>query len=427
MNTASLLNTMNNLTGRIAARLPWRRGATEAAPVATRRSGYGGGGTAAEFDVTLVWVVALLVAIGLLMVYSSSIVSASESRFTRYSPFYFLLRQSMFVVIGAVLALFVFDTSVRAWERAAPWVFLLAAILLVLVLIPGIGRVVNGARRWIPLGPFSLQPSELMKFAMVLFAARYAVTKAAVIHAAQPIRQSLFNGLGPFLLIAVVISVLLLREPDFGATLVVLSTGLLILFMAGLDHRLVLPVLAVGLFAAVALVLLEPYRLERIFGFLDPWQKEFGKGYQLTQSLMAIGRGGLFGLGLGAGVSKHYYLPEAHTDFILAVTAEELGLLGVSVVIGAYAWLTWRAFAIGREARRLEQPFAALVAQGIGTLFGIQSLINIAVNMGFAPTKGLTLPLMSYGGSGMIVSLVTLSVLLRIDWENRRIERGFKV
>ena len=331
------------------------------------------------------------------------------------------------MLIGSVLALFVFDTSVRTWERIASYVFIVAVVLVVLVLIPGIGRVVNGARRWIPLGPFSLQPSELMKFAMVLFAARYAVNKVNVLHAAQPLKQSLLKGLGPFLLIALLVSVALLREPDFGATLVVLSTGLLILFMAGLDHRLVMPVVVLGLIAAIALVWLEPYRLERIFGFLDPWKEEFGKGYQLTQSLMAIGRGGLFGLGLGAGVSKHYYLPEAHTDFILAVTAEELGLVGVCVVIGAFAWLTWRAFAIGREARQLEQPFAALVAQGIGTLFGIQSLINIAVNMGFAPTKGLTLPLMSYGGSGMVASLITLSVLLRIDWENRRLSRGFKV
>ena len=380
-----------------------------------------------EFDVKMLWVVALLVAVGLLMVYSSSIASASESRFTRLSSTYFLFRQCLFVLIGAVLALFVFDTSLRTWERIAPYVFGIALVMLLLVLIPGIGRKVNGASRWIPLGPFSLQPSELMKFAMVIFAARYAVTKVDLLHAAQPLRQSLLKGLGPFLLLALLVSVLLLREPDFGATMVVLSTGLLILFMAGLDHRLVLPVLVVGLVAAVALVWLEPYRLERIFGFLDPWKEEFGKGYQLTQSLMAIGRGGIFGLGLGAGVSKHYYLPEAHTDFILAVTAEELGLLGVFVIIGAYAWLVWRAFAIGREARHLEQPFSALVAQGIGTLFGIQSLINIAVNMGFAPTKGLTLPLMSYGGSGMIASLVTLSVLLRIDWENRRLARGFKV
>ena len=209
-----------------------------------------------------------------------------------------------------------FDTSVRTWERIAPYVFVVAVVLVIVVLIPGIGRVVNGARRWIPLGPFSLQPSELMKFAMVLFAARYAVTKVSVLHAAQPLKQSLLKGLGPFLLIALLVSVALLREPDFGATLVVLSTGLLILFMAGLDHRLVMPVVVLGLIAAIALVWLEPYRLERIFGFLDPWKEEFGKGYQLTQSLMAIGRGGLFGLGLGAGVSKHYYLPEAHTDFI---------------------------------------------------------------------------------------------------------------
>ena len=385
------------------------------------------GAVSGEFDVAMLWVVALLVAVGLLMVYSSSIASASESRFTRSSATYFLFRQGLFVLIGAVLALFVFDTSLRTWERITPYVFGVALLLILLVLIPGIGRKVYGASRWIGLGPFGLQPSELMKLAMVLFAARYAVTKRDLLHAAQPIKQSLMKGLGPFLLIALLVSVLLLREPDFGATMVVLSTGLLILFMAGLDYRLVLPVVFVGLVAAVALVWLEPYRLERIFGFLDPWKEEFGKGYQLTQSLMAIGRGGIFGLGLGAGVSKHYYLPEAHTDFILAVTAEELGLVGVFIVIGAYAWLVWRAFAIGREARQLEQPFAALVAQGIGTLFGIQSLINIAVNMGFAPTKGLTLPLMSYGGSGMIMSLVTLSVLLRIDWENRRLSRGFKV
>ena len=385
------------------------------------------GAASGEFDVAMLWVIALLVAVGLLMVYSSSIASASESKFTRSSATYFLSRQCLFVFIGALLSLFVFETSLRTWERITPLVFGVAFAMILLVLVPGIGRKVNGASRWIPLGPFSLQPSELMKLAMVLFAARYAVTKRDLLHAAQPLQQSLLKGLGPFLLIALLVSVLLLREPDFGATMVVLSTGLLILFMAGLDFRLVLPVVLIGLVAAVALVWLEPYRLERIFGFLDPWKEEFGKGYQLTQSLMAIGRGGIFGLGLGAGVSKHYYLPEAHTDFILAVTAEELGLVGVFIVIGAYAWLVWRAFAIGREARQLEQPFAALVAQGIGTLFGIQSLINIAVNMGFAPTKGLTLPLMSYGGSGMIASLVTLSVLLRIDWENRRLARGFKV
>ncbi len=382
---------------------------------------------AREFDITLVWIVVLLLAIGLLMVYSSSIASASESRLTRNSSTYFLFRQALFVLIAIVVALFVFDTPMKTWERVAPWVFLAATVLLILVLIPGIGRVVNGARRWIPLGPFSFQPSEMMKIAMILFAARYAVSKAEFLHANQPLKQSVLRGLGPFILIALFVSALLLREPDFGATFVVLTCGLLILFMAGLDHRLVVPVLALAIVSAVALVWFEPYRLERIFGFLDPWKQEFGKGYQLTQSLMAIGRGGIFGLGLGAGVSKHYYLPEAHTDFILAVTAEELGLIGVLVVVIAYAWITWRAFKIGRESRQNEQPFSALTAQGIGTLFGVQSLINIAVNMGFAPTKGLTLPLMSYGGSGMIASLVALSILLRIDWENRRLTRGFTV
>jgi cell division protein FtsW len=368
-----------------------------------------------------------LLALGLLMVYSSSIAtSASEGRVAKGAT-YFLTRQALFVVVGILIALFVFDTSMQTWERVAPILFGAAVLLLILVLIPGIGRVVNGARRWIPVGPFGFQPSELMKIAMILFAARYAVSKANVLHADQPLKQSLLRGLGPFILIALFVSALLLREPDFGATFVVLTCGLLVLFMAGLDYRLVVPVLGLGVVAAVALVWFEPYRLERIFGFLDPWKQEFGKGYQLTQSLMAIGRGGIFGLGLGAGVSKHFYLPEAHTDFILAVTAEELGLIGVVAVIFAYAWISWRAFKIGREARENEQAFSALVAQGVGTLFGVQSLINVAVNMGFAPTKGLTLPLMSYGGSGMVSSLVALSILLRIDWENRRRSRGFKV
>jgi cell division protein FtsW len=403
-----------------------------------RFAGVGAGGSAQSgyaqkpgrdqpFDFTLVWVVVFLLALGLLMVYSSSIAtSASEGRVAKGAT-YFLTRQALFVVVGILVALFVFDTSMQTWERVAPILFGATVLLLILVLIPGIGRVVNGARRWIPVGPFGFQPSELMKISMILFAARYAVSKANVLHADQPLKQSLLRGLGPFILIALFVSALLLREPDFGATFVVLTCGLLVLFMAGLDYRLVVPVLGLGLVAAVALVWFEPYRLERIFGFLDPWKQEFGKGYQLTQSLMAIGRGGIFGLGLGAGVSKHFYLPEAHTDFILAVTAEELGLIGVVAVIFAYAWISWRAFKIGREARENEQAFSALVAQGIGTLFGVQSLINVAVNMGFAPTKGLTLPLMSYGGSGMVSSLVALSILLRIDWENRRRSRGFKV
>lgn len=415
-----MLNTMTEIGNWLSARL-----ASSRAGRATARGGHAM--PEREFDVALVWVVLAMLALGLLMVYSSSIASASESRFTRSNATYFLMRQFVFVSIALMLALFVFDTSMKHWEKIAPWFFAAAVVLLILVLIPGIGKVVNGARRWIAIGPFGFQPSEMMKLAMIMFAARYAVSKSDVLHADQPLKQSLLRGLGPFILIALFVSVLLLREPDFGATFVVLSCGLLILFMAGLDYRLVVPVLLIGLLAASALVIFEPYRLERIFGFLDPWKQEFGKGYQLTQSLMAIGRGGILGMGLGAGVSKHYYLPEAHTDFIFAVTAEELGLIGVLLVVSAYAWITWRAFKIGRDARLHDQHFSSLVARGIGALFGIQSMINIAVNMGLAPTKGLTLPLMSYGGSGTIASVVAISVLLRIDWENRRLAKGYKV
>lgn len=417
-----MLSAMTRAGSALGARFGafFAAGRTGSARTATLRSEQ-------EFDTALVWVVVLLIALGLMMVYSSSIASASEAKFTRGTATYFLARQSLFMLIGLMAALFVFDTSMKQWERAAPWLFVVTVVLLMLVLIPGIGKTVNGARRWIPLGPFGFQPSELMKTAMILFAARYAVSKFDVLHADQPLKQSLLRGLGPFILIALFVSALLLRQPDFGATFIVMTCGLLILFMAGLDYRLVVPVLVVGLLAASALVIFEPYRLERIFGFLDPWKQEFGKGYQLTQSLMAIGRGGLFGLGLGASVSKHYYLPEAHTDFILAVTAEELGLIGVLMIVSTYAWITWRAFKIGREARLNDQHFSSLVAQGIGTLIGLQSMINIAVNMGFAPTKGLTLPLMSYGGSGTISALILLSILLRIDWENRRLAKGYKV
>ncbi|MCX8098812.1 MAG: putative lipid II flippase FtsW [Casimicrobiaceae bacterium] len=380
-----------------------------------------------EIDVTLLIVLVALLALGLLMVYSASIPIASVAKATQGNPFYYLQRQALFVLLGLALAVFVFDVPVRLLERLAPLVIAVALGLLALVLVPSIGKVVNGARRWIPLGPFSLQPSEIMKLAVVLFAARYAVRKAERLSSKQPLLQSILHGLGPFLLVMLFAAVLLLREPDFGATLIVVTTGIVILFMAGLDHRVIVPLAVLAVAAGVALVATESYRLERIMTLLDPWKEEYRQGYQLTTSLIAIGRGGVFGLGLGASVSKHYYLPEAHTDFILAITAEELGLVGLLLVIAAYAFITVRAFRIGRDAERLEQPFAAGVARGIGVLLGGQALINIAVNLGLAPTKGLTLPLMSYGGSGMVVTLCALAILLRIDWENRRRERGFAV
>jgi len=287
----------------------------------------------------------------------------------------------------------------------------------VLVLIPGIGREVNGARRWLNLGAFNVQPSEIMKLAVVLYAADYTVRKHAVL-------KNFKRGLLPMLGVMLVIAWLLLREPDFGAFVVIAVTTFGILFLGGMSGRhfsALLGMLGVGF---VALVLSSPYRMQRIFGFMDPWSDPFGKGYQLSHALIAFGRGEWLGVGLGASVEKLHYLPEAHTDFLLAVIAEELGLAGVALVIALFGWIVLRAFAIGRQAALRERHFTALVAQGIGIWIGFQALINMGVNMGLLPTKGLTLPLMSFGGSGLLTNCVAIAVLIRIDWENRQLARG---
>ena len=300
---------------------------------------------------------------------------------------------------------------VRFWQTSAPWFFLAGMVLLVLVLIPGIGREVKGARRWLNLIVFNFQPSELMKLAAVLYAADYTVRKHAVM-------KSFKKGLLPML------GVLLLREPDFGALVVVAVTTFGILFLGGMNGRhfvALVGMLAVGF---AALVLSSPYRMQRILGFMDPWADAYGKGYQLSHALIAFGRGEWFGVGLGASVEKLHYLPEAHTDFLLAVIAEELGFVGVFAVMGLFVWLVFRAFAIGRQAALQERHFAALSAQGIGIWIGFQTLINMGVNVGLLPTKGLTLPLMSFGGSGLVVNCVALAILLRIDWESRQQAKG---
>ncbi len=289
-------------------------------------------------------------------------------------------------------------------------------VLLVLVLIPGVGREVNGARRWLNLDVATMQPSELMKLAVVLYAADYTVRKHAVL-------KNFKRGLLPMLGVMLVVAWLLLREPDFGAFVVVAVTAFGVLFLGGMNGRHF--VALVGMLAAgfAVLVLSSPYRMQRIFGFMDPWSDPFGRGYQLSHALIAFGRGEWLGVGLGASIEKLHYLPEAHTDFLLAVIAEELGLAGVVVVIALFAWIVLRAFAIGRQAAARERYFHALVAQGIGIWIGFQALINMGVNMGLLPTKGLTLPLMSFGGSGLIVNCVAIAVLLRIDWENRQLAR----
>jgi cell division protein FtsW len=371
----------------------------------------------AEYDRSLTWAALLLACIGLVMVYSASIATAEASRFTGNNAAWFLFRHGVFLALALALAIGVFLAPVRLWQRAAPWLFLVGVALLVLVLIPGIGREVNGARRWLALPGISAQPSELMKLAAVLYAADYTVRKHAVMKSFQ-------RGLLPMLAVMLVVSWLLLREPDFGAFVVIAVTAFGILFLGGMNGKHFIAL--VGMLGAgfVVLVLSSPYRLQRIFGFMDPWSDPYGKGYQLSHALIAFGRGEWLGVGLGASVEKLHYLPEAHTDFLLAVIGEELGLAGVALVIGLFAWVVVRAFAIGRDASARERHFAALTAQGIGIWLGFQALINMGVNLGLLPTKGLTLPLMSYGGSGLLVNFIALAILLRIDWENRQLARG---
>ncbi len=379
----------------------------------------------APYDASLAWATLLLLSIGLVMVYSSSIAMAEVSTHTGRRAWYFLARHGLFVVAGLVAAAVIFQVPVRALERLAPWVFVAGAALLVLVLVPGIGKSVNGSRRWLSLAIVNVQPSEFMKLAVVLYTASYAVRRAAFLHAEQPLRQTLVRGFLPLFAVMVVIGGLLLLEPDFGAFVVIVAIAFGILYLGGLDWRLFVGLALLLPMALAAILVAAPYRLQRLTAFLDPWSDPLGKGYQLSHSLIAFGRGEWFGVGLGASIEKLLFLPEAHTDFLLAVVAEELGFVGVLAVIALFMWVLARAYAIGRQAARLARPFAALVAQGIGVWIGVQAFINIGVNMGVLPTKGLTLPLLSFGGSGIVANCVALAILLRIDYENRLLLRGY--
>jgi len=379
------------------------------------------------YDATLAWSALLLLAIGLVMVYSASIAAAEASGHTGYRAWHFLVRHGLFVVVGLAAAAIAFQVPMKAWQRLAPWLFALGALLLVLVLIPGIGKSVNGSRRWLSLFVINLQPSEFMKLAVVLYSASYAVRKAASLHGKQPLKQTLVRGFLPLFAVMVVVGGLLLLEPDFGALVVIVAIAFGILFIGGLDWRLFFVLALLLPVALSALLVAEPYRIQRLVAFLDPWSDPFGKGYQLSHSLIAFGRGEWFGVGLGSSVEKLLYLPEAHTDFLLAVIAEELGFVGVLAVIALFVWLIFRTYAIGRQAAGLSRPFAALAAQGVGIWIGVQAFINIGVNMGVLPTKGLTLPLLSFGGSGIVANCIALAIVMRVDYENRRLLRGFTV
>jgi cell division protein FtsW len=383
--------------------------------------------TMLTWDATLAWSALLLLAIGLVMVYSASIAMAEASGHTGYRAWYFLARHGMFVAGGLAAATIAFQVPMKAWQRLAPWLFALGGALLVLVLVPGIGRSVNGSRRWLSLVVINLQPSEFMKLAVVLYAASYAVRKAASLHGRQALRQTAVKGFLPLAAVMVVVGGLLLLEPDFGALVVIVAIAFGILFLGGLDWRLFLGLALVLPLALSALLVAAPYRLQRLVAFLDPWSDPYGKGYQLSHSLIAFGRGEWFGVGLGSSVEKLLYLPEAHTDFLLAVIAEELGFAGVLAVIALFVWLIYRTYAIGRQAAGLGRPFPALAAQGVGIWIGVQAIINIGVNMGVLPTKGLTLPLLSFGGSGIVANCIALAIVMRVDYENRRLLRGFTV
>lgn len=372
---------------------------------------------ARELDLLLIWSAVGLLLIGLVMVYSSSIAIAEGSRFTGNQSHYFLLRHAVFLAVGIGTGLVAFQLPMTQWQRLAPALFVSGVVLLIVVLIPGVGREVNGAQRWLALGPVNLQPSELMKVFAAIYAADYTVRKLDVM-------GSFKRGFLPMTVVILFVGFLLLSEPDFGAFVVITAIAFGVLFLGGVNIRVFALLGVFALIGFMVLIWTSPYRRERIFGFMDPWQDAFGKGYQLSHALIAFGRGEWFGVGLGGSVEKLFYLPEAHTDFLLSVIAEELGFAGVVVIVGLFAVLVQRAFVIGREAIKLERYFSGLVAQGIGLWMGVQSFINMGVNMGLLPTKGLTLPLMSFGGSGIVANCLALAILLRIDWEVRQMKSG---
>ncbi|OZI62183.1 putative lipid II flippase FtsW [Bordetella genomosp. 11] len=375
-----------------------------------------------SFDMPLVIAAGTLLSLGLLMVYSASIALADGPRYAAYGQYYFVLRHAAFVTVGLVAAACAITVPIRVWQRLAVPVFVLALFLLVIVLVPGIGREVNGSHRWIPLGPINFQPSELMKVAALLYAADYTVRK-------QEHMQNFARGFLPMAFALGGVGMFLLLEPDLGAFMVIVAIAIGILFLGGINGKYFSSLLGVLLGTFLLLIWASPWRRARLFAYLDPWNQDnaYGSAYQLSHSLIALGRGEWFGVGLGASIEKLHYLPEAHTDFLMAVVGEELGFAGVMLVISLFAIIVLRGFEIGRQAIAMERTFAGMLAQGVAIWFGVQAFINMGVCLGLLPTKGLTLPLMSYGGSGVVMNLVALAMLIRVDLENRTMMRGGRV
>lgn len=375
--------------------------------------------TMRQYDLLLVMSAAALMAFGALMVYSASIALADGPRFGSIGRYFFVGRHTVFLIVGTFLGVLVWMTPLSFVHKITLPLFGLATFLLLLVLVPVIGHEVNGASRWIRLGPVNFQPSELMKVAAVLYAADYAVRK-------QQHMDSFVNGFMPMAIAMGIVGALVLLEPDLGALIVIMAIAMGILFLGGINAKVfsALVLMLVSLF--FALIWLSPWRRARLFAYLDPWNPEnmYGSAYQLSHSLIAVGRGEWFGVGLGASIEKLHYLPEAHTDFIISVVGEELGFVGIAIVIGLFAILIARAFEIGRQAIAMDRVFSGLVAQGVGIWFGVQTFINMGVCLGLLPTKGLTMPLISYGGSGLVMNIVAVALVARVDYENRTLMRG---
>lgn len=360
-----------------------------------------------RIDIYLLGATLILLALGLVMVASASISVADQKT---GQPFYYLFRQGVYVGLGLICGFAVSTFPISFWQDHGSKLLIIGVALLVMVLIPGIGHKVNGSIRWIGLGLFNLQPSELVKLFVVIYLPGYLMRHRKEV-------QTSMSGLIKPMLILLLICALLLLEPDFGAASVILMTGLGVMFMGGV-RLWQFSLFMTGMLVVLAgLALSSPYRVERLTSFMNPWADPFNSGFQLTQALIAFGRGDFAGVGLGDSMQKLFYLPEAHTDFLFAIMAEELGFMSTLFVIGLFVLIVWRSFRIGQLAEQQEKVFSAFLAYGIGLWLGIQAFVNIGVNMGVLPTKGLTLPLMSYGGSSIVVTCAAIAILLRIYFE----------
>ncbi len=361
-------------------------------------------------DTTVTGIAVFLLLYGFVMVGSASFEIAAK---TYGNPFHLITRHTFYVMLSGMAAAVAICVPIKTWQKFDAALLVVSLLLLIAVLVPGIGREVNGSTRWISLGPFSLQGSEFVKLFVMVYMAGYLTRRKDEI-------ETSLSGFAKPLVVLTVIVLLLLGQPDFGAAIVIISAAIGMIFLAGVPWRFFVPLVALCVSAVGLLATLQPYRLRRLTSFTDPWEHQFGSGYQLTQALIAFGRGEWLGLGLGNSIQKLFFLPEAHTDFLFSIIAEEMGVVGASIVVLLFAWLVIRGMTIGFVARKAGLMFEAYLAYGIALILGIQASVNLGVNLGVLPTKGLTLPLMSYGGNSLIVCCMMIAVLLRVDYETQQ-------